>query len=85
MYFVTLGGQTGYVLFTTTPRARAAVGLTEGGHVRVLAPAGGDWQVLREWPASAYSHTDLMITASRHPEPEDAEELLALLPAETLG
>ena len=85
MYFVTLGGQTGYVLFATTPRGRAAVGVTDAGQVRILAPKGSEWHTLREWPAASYSHTDLMIAAARRPEPEKPEELLALLPAEALG
>lgn len=88
MYFVTYGGQTGYVLFTTTPHGRAAIGVTDTGHVRVLAPspsAAGEWQVLREWPASVFSHTELMVAASRRPEPAKAEDLLDLVPAQTLS
>jgi hypothetical protein len=85
MYFVTYGGQTGYVLFSTTPHGRAAVGVTDAGRVRLLAPeAAGEWRVLREWPQAAYSHTELMLAMSALPEPRTAEEVLALLPAETL-
>jgi hypothetical protein len=87
MYFVTYGGQSGYVLFSTTPRGRAAVGITDQGKVRLLAPgeSAGEWRILREWPAAAYSHTELMVAMSVRPEPETAEEILALLPTETLA
>jgi hypothetical protein len=86
MYFVTYGGQAGYVLFSTTPRGRAAVGITDTGRIRLLAPgAPGEWRVLREWPGSTYSHTELMLAMSERPEPDTAEEVLTLLPAETLG
>lgn len=87
MYFVTIGGMSGYVLFSTTPHGRLAVGVTENGHVRLLAPgdAPREWRVLREWPSSAYSHTDLMLQIAAHEEPERAEDVLAALPAETLG
>jgi hypothetical protein len=87
MYFVTMGGMSGYVLFSTTPRARAAIGVTDTGRVRVLAPGSAtrEWQVLREWPVTTYSHTELMVKLGTEPEPERAEDLLAALPPETLG
>lgn len=87
MYFVTMGGQSGYVLFSMTPRGRAAVGVTDTGNVRLLAPGGSarDWQVLREWPVKAYPHTELMLKLGGEDEPERAEDLLPLLPAETLS
>jgi hypothetical protein len=86
MYFVTIGGQAGYVLFATTPHGRAAVGITDKGTVRLLAPGKPDeWTVLREWPTSTYSHTDFMLAVASRDEPEKAEELLAILPAETLS
>jgi hypothetical protein len=86
MYFVTIGGQDGYVLFATTPHGRAAVGITDKGTVRLLAPAKpGEWDVLREWPTSTYSHTDFMLAVAKRAEPENAEELLSLLPPETLS
>jgi len=87
MYFVTVGGMSGYVLFSTTPRGRAAVGVTENGRVRLLAPGETprDWRILREWPTSAYSHTELMLTMGAGDEPERAEDVLATLPPETLG
>jgi hypothetical protein len=86
MYFVTFGGQAGYVLFSTTPRGRAAVGITDQARVRLLAPGpAGEWRVLREWPVAVYSHTDLMLAMADRPEPEAAEEILALLPPETLS
>jgi hypothetical protein len=86
MYFVTIGGQVGYVLFATTPNGRAAVGITDKGMVRLLAPSkSGEWSVLREWPTSTYSHTDFMLAVASRAEPEKAEELLAILPPETLS
>lgn len=87
MYFVTIGGMSGYVLFSTTPHGRAAVGVTENGRVRLLAPGDSprEWRVLREWPTSVYSHTDLMLHMGAQGEPERAEDILATLPAETLG
>jgi hypothetical protein len=86
MYFVTMGGMSGYVLFSTTPRGRAAIGLTDTGQVRVLAPgsAAREWQILREWPTAAYSHTELLVKLGATAEPERAEDLLAALPPETL-
>jgi hypothetical protein len=85
MYFVTIGGMSGYVLFSTTPHARAAIGLTDTGVVRLLAPGSSmrDWRVLREWPTKAYSHTELMTRLGTEEEPERAEDLLAGLPSET--
>ena len=86
MYFVTMG-KPGYVLFSTTPQGRAAIGLTDTGIVRLLAPGDtrGEWRPLREWNTSAYSHTDLFVLLGALPEPARAEDLLAHLPAETLG
>jgi hypothetical protein len=86
MYFVTTN-HPGYVLFCMTPRSRAAIGLTEGGLVRLLRKGQElrEWQTLREWPTSAYSHTDLIAKLGSIDEPERAEDLLAHLPAETLG
>ncbi|HZR80700.1 MAG TPA: hypothetical protein VFD92_06365 [Candidatus Binatia bacterium] len=86
MYFVTMG-KPGYVLFSTTPQGRAAIGLTETGVVRLLAPGDqkGEWRTLREWPTRAYSHTDLFVMLGGMAEPERAEDLLASLPRETLS
>lgn len=82
-----MGGMSGYVLFSTTPHGRAAVGVTDAGTVRLLAPGSSarDWQVLREWPIKAYSHTELMTRLGTEEEPERAEDLLAGLPPETVG
>lgn len=87
MYFVTMGGMSGYVLFSTTPSARAAVGVTDTGKVRLLAPGASstEWQILREWPTSAYSHTEWLVKLGSLDEPARAEDLLATLPAETLS
>jgi hypothetical protein len=86
MYFVTIGGMSGYVLFSTTPHGRAAIGVTDAGTVRLLAPGSAlrEWRVLREWPTKAYSHTELMTKLGTQDEPERAEDLLADLPAETI-
>lgn len=83
MYLVPIGGQPGYVLFSVSPRGRLAIGLTESGLVRLLAPAGapGEWRLLHEWPADTYSATDLLATLAKAAEPERAEEILELLPA----
>ena len=50
MYFVTMGGMSGYVSFTTTPSGRAAIGLTDTGKVRLLSPGASstDWTIVRE-------------------------------------
>lgn len=86
MYFVTMA-KPGYVLFSTTPHGRAAIGLTETGIIRLLAPGEtrGEWSTLREWNTQTYSHTDLFVLLGGVDEPERAEDLLARLPAETLG
>lgn len=87
MYLVTMGGMSGYVSFTTTPSGRAAIGLTDTGKVRLLAPGASstDWKILREWPTSAYSHTDWLVKLADVDEPQRAEDLLSTLPAEALG
>lgn len=86
MYLVTMG-RPGYVWFSTTPSGRAAIGLTEAGIVRLLAPAEGrnEWRTLREWQTSAYSHTDFVVKLGGLAEPARAEDLLVQLPPETLG
>ncbi len=86
MYLVTVG-RPGYVTFATTPRGRAAIGLTEDGIVRLFAAgdAPGQWRTLREWRSAAHSHTDLVVALGGIEEPESAEDLLASLPAATLG
>ncbi len=82
MYLVPIGGQAGYVLFSVSPRGRAAIGLTEDGLVRLLAPGAGpgEWRLVHEWPAEAYSATDLLAQLAHTAEPERAEEILELLP-----
>ena len=84
MYLVTIAKQ-GYVQFATTPQGRAAVGLTEAGVVRLLAPGepGGEWRTLREWDGKRFAHTDFVVGLGRLAEPASAEELLAILPPET--
>lgn len=85
MYLVTVA-RPGFVQFATSPRGRAAVGLTEAGVVHLFAPTGdGGWRTLREWPGKAYAHTDLVVLLGDVAEPERAEDLLGRLPAETLG
>ena len=86
MYFVTMNHPE-YVLFSTTPSGRAAIGLTETGCLRLLARGERprEWRTLREWQSTTYSHTDLMVALGKIEEPDRAEELLAQLPPETLG
>jgi hypothetical protein len=86
MYFVTMS-KPGYVSFSTTPQGRAAIGLTETGVVRILAPGAerGEWRTLREWSTRAYSHTELLVMLGGRDEPERAEDLLSALPAETVA
>jgi hypothetical protein len=80
MYFVTLK-RVGYVLFSTTPSGRVAVGLTEGSQrVHVLFQNAGQWSVAREWPVEEYSHTDVMLALGKVDEPANPEDVLSLLP-----
>jgi hypothetical protein len=81
MYFVTIK-RAGYVLFSTTPSGRVAVGLTEDQkRVRLLFQESGDWAIVREWPVEEYSHTDLMLALGKVDEPPSPEHVLNLLPA----
>lgn len=85
MYLVTIA-RPGFVQFATTPHGRAAVALDETGLVRLLAPGeGGDWRTLREWSTRSFAHTDLVVLLGDIAEPERAEDLLPLLPPETLA
>jgi len=80
MYFVTLK-RAGYVLFSTTPSERVAVGLREDQkNLHLLFKEGSDWSVVREWPVEEFSHTDLMLTLGKIDEPADPREVLKLLP-----
>jgi hypothetical protein len=80
MYFVTLK-RAGYVLFSTTPSGRVAVGLTEAPQrVHVLIQNAGQWSVAREWPVEEYSHTDVMLALGKVDEPANPEDVLSLLP-----
>jgi len=81
MYFVTTK-HPAYVLFCLTPSERGAVGLTDKQmvHVLVRAPGSTEWQVIGEWPASAWPHTSLMVAWHHRPEPENPRDLLALVP-----
>lgn len=82
MYFV-MTKRSGYVLFCLTPSEHGAVGLTDKQMVHVLVRDGGDadWQVIAEWPASEFSHTDLMVAWHHRPEPDDPRALLSVVPA----
>jgi hypothetical protein len=83
MYFVTTK-RVGYVLFSTTPSERVAVGLTEDQkRVHLLFKESGDWAIVREWPVEEYSHTDLMLVLGKTEEPANAKDVLKLLPAPT--
>ena len=65
MYFVTTK-RAGYVLFSTTPSGRVAVGLTEDQkRVHLLFKETEDWTLVREWPVEEYSHTDLMLALGK--------------------
>jgi len=80
MYFV-LTKRPEYVLFCMSPSERFAVGVSEHRVVHLLVPdPGGAWQVLREWNAEEYSHTAFMAQLRNREEPDDPEQLLALLP-----
>ena len=79
MYFVTTK-RAGYVLFSTTPSDRVAVGLTEDQkRLRLLFKEAADWTLVREWPVEEYSHTDLMLALAKVEEPAEPHEVLELL------
>jgi hypothetical protein len=81
MYFVT-SKRPGYVLFSTTPSERVAVGLKEDQkQVQLLLREGSDWTVVREWPVDEYSHTDLMLALGEAEEPTQPRDVLKLVPA----
>jgi DMSO/TMAO reductase YedYZ molybdopterin-dependent catalytic subunit len=81
MYFVTIK-RAGYVLFSTTPSERVAVGLTEDQkRLRLLFKEAADWTLVREWPVEEYSHTDLMLALGRVDEPANPQEVLKLVPS----
>lgn len=76
MYFVTMK-RAGYVLFSTTPSERAAIGLTEDQRrVHVLERRGAEWHVRGEWPVEEHSHTDLMQRLANVEEPATIEALV---------
>jgi hypothetical protein len=82
MYFVTIN-RPGYILFSATPSERAAIALTDQQvvHFLVRDPAGKEWKVVRTWKVTDYSHTDFMSALHHADEPDDPQQLLALLPA----
>ncbi len=76
----------GYEMACLTQSGRAALGVTHGKQVRLLArePGAREWTVLREWPVERLSHTDIIAHLGNHPEPHTPEALLALIaPLET--
>jgi len=81
MYFVTVGKK-GYVLFCKTPSEKAAIGLTEQQIVHLLRRGSGndDWNVMAEWSAADFSHTDFMSAMHHRDEPDDPTGLLDVLP-----
>jgi hypothetical protein len=80
MYFVT-SKRPGYVLFSTTPSERVAVGLADDQKtLQLLFRDGSEWTVVREWPVDEYSHTDLMLALGRFEEPSDPHDVLKRLP-----
>jgi hypothetical protein len=82
MYFVTTKRE-GYVLFCTTPSERAALALTDKEVVHLFGrrSVAGEWQLLAQWNASDYSHTDFLATLHHVDEPAEPEGLLAFVPA----
>jgi hypothetical protein len=81
MYFVT-SKRSGYVLFSTTPSERVAVGVKEDQkQVQLLFREGSDWTIVREWLVDEYSHTDLMLALGDADEPAKPEDFLKLVPA----
>jgi hypothetical protein len=81
VYFVTMK-QPGYALFSTTPRERAAIGLTEDQRrVHLCERAGDAWRVVRDWPVEEHSHTELMVRLGAVPEPPSIDELVRLATA----
>ena len=81
MYFVT-SKRPGYVLFSTSPSERIAVGLKDDQKlVQLLVRDGADWTTVREWPVEEYSHTDLMLALGKAEEPSDPHDVLKLVPA----
>ena len=81
MYFVTTK-RAGYVLFSTTPSGRVAVGLTEDQkRLHLLFKETADWTIVREWAVEEYSHTDLMLELGKVDEPAHPKDVLKLLPA----
>lgn len=84
MFFVTTK-YSDYVLFAMTPSERAAIGLTaDQQHVHLLRrdETKGGWVVFARWAVADFSHTDFMSAWHRNAEPQDVEELLAVLPAQ---
>ena len=78
MYFVTMK-EPGYALFATTPSERAAIGLTEDQQrVHLCERTGAGWRVVREWPVSEHSHTELMVRLGTVDEPASIDELARL-------
>jgi hypothetical protein len=81
MYFITVGKKP-WILFCKTPSERAAIALTENQVVQLLRRGAGpdDWQVLAEWSADEFSHTDFMSAMHHREEPTDPKGLLDVLP-----
>lgn len=81
MFFVTVNRKP-YVLFAKTPSERAAIGLTEAQMVQLLRyrDETGEWEVMAEWQADMFSHTDFMVAMHHRDEPADPADLLKVLP-----
>jgi hypothetical protein len=81
MHFVTVK-RPEFVLFCMSPSERCALGLDERHvvHFFVRGPSR-DWQLVRTWSSSDYSHTAFMASLRERDEPADPMELLQLLPA----
>ena len=56
-----------------------AIGLTDDQQrVHLLERTGSEWRVVREWPVTECSHTELMTRLGPHDEPATLVELMRL-------
>lgn len=81
MYFVTMNRKP-YVLFAKTPSEKAAIALTEKQTLQLLQLRDGsdEWDVMAEWNAGDFSHTDFMLAMHHREEPAEPKQLLDVLP-----
>lgn len=80
MHFVTMK-RDGYAFFATTPSGRAGIGVTEDQQrVALLFRRQQDFDTVRVWAVTEFSHTDLLLKLGAVDEPGDPADLLDLLP-----